>query len=64
MSYVLKAEYKGETLYYMNVIMVTEQIDCAETYETKEQAEKDLQHFRNLFFYGEPKIEIVELVTV
>ena len=62
MSYVLKATTKkGETLYYMNVICVTEQIEYAEQYSTEEKAANDLQYFRNMFFYEEPKIEMIKV---
>ena len=59
MGYVLKAETEKETLYYMNIICVTGQIDCAEVFPTKEQAEKEASYFAKMFHYETPKIEVV-----
>ena len=62
-KYVLKANYKGEILYYMNVICVTEQIECAEEFETISDAEKNIEHFKKMFFYEEPKdVEVIEVM--
>lgn len=44
----------------MNIIMFTHQKECAETYDTIEEAQKDVQNFKNLFFYEEITPEIVE----
>lgn len=42
---------KGEKLYYMNVIMVTEDNECAEVFPTRASAEKAAQHFKQMFHY-------------
>lgn len=61
MGYVLKAETEKETVYYMNIICVTSQIDCAEVFKTKEDAEKEISYFEKMFHYENPKIEVIEV---
>ena len=58
--YVLKAKYHNEDIYYMNIIMFTSQEECAETYNSIEEALKDIQNFKNLFFYEDITPEVVE----
>ena len=60
-GYVLKANTKKEPVYYMNVIMVTEQKECAEVFSSREEAESKAEHFKRMFFYEEPTIEIEEV---
>jgi len=59
--YVLKANTKEGVVFYMNIICITEQIECAETFETEEDAKKEMQHFKNLFHYEDIEPEIMEL---
>ena len=48
--FVLKAKTKdGDVVYYMNIICITEDIECAEQYDTVEQAQQDVQHFKDMF---------------
>lgn len=58
MSYILKAETSKETVYYMNIICITEQIDCAEHFPTYEDAEDKKGYFSCMFHYEQPKITI------
>jgi len=59
--YVLKANTKQGEVFYMNIICITEQIESAETFETIEDAKKEIQHFKNLFHYEDIEPEIMEL---
>lgn len=59
-EYVLKANFKGETLYYMNIICVTGQVECAESYSTKEEAMKDIPRFEILVRGFESTIKVVD----
>lgn len=61
MAYVLKAQTSKETLYYMNVICVTGQIDCAELFPTYEDAEDQKGYFSRMFHYEQPKITIEQI---
>lgn len=65
-GYVLKANSKGMgTIYYMNVIMVTEDKECAEVFPNREEAEDNIHRFRCLFHYEENvPIEIEEVDNV
>ena len=60
-QYVLKAQTKKETVYYMNVICITEQIDCAEKFPTYEDAEDKKGYFANMFHYETPIITIEKI---
>lgn len=59
MSYILKADTSEGTMYYMNIICVSEQVENAEQFESREQAEEQAEHFKNMFHYEEitPVIE-------
>ncbi len=60
-GYVLKANTKEGPTYYMNVIMVTGNKECAEVFPNREDAEDKMGHFKRMFFYEEPVIEIEEV---
>lgn len=61
-GYILKAESKRMgTVYYMNVICLTEQKECAEVFSNREEAEDNMRHFKAMFHYEEPKITIEEV---
>jgi hypothetical protein len=61
-GYILRADTKGMgTVYYMNVIMITEDKECAEVFPNREEAEDKMGHFKRMFFYEEPVIEIEEV---
>lgn len=60
-GYVLKALTKEGPTYYMDIIMITDDIECAEVFPTKEEAESKVEHFKRMFFYEEPTIEIEEI---
>lgn len=63
-KYLLKAETKNMgTLYYMNVICVTEQPECAMFYRTEDAAKKDIQYFKNLVRDDSVEIQIVDMDT-
>ena len=59
--YVLKANTKKGVRFYMNIICITEQIESAKTFEKEEDAKKEIQNFKNLFFYEDIEPEIMEL---
>lgn len=61
-KYVLKTNSKSEgTLYYMNIICVTGQPECAMFYRSIEDANRDVQHFKNLLQHTEhDNIRIVD----
>ena len=60
--FVLKAKTKdGGVVYYMNIICITEDVECAEQYDTVEQAQQDVQHFKDMFRYEEIQPEVVEV---
>lgn len=60
--FVLKAKTKdGDVVYYVNIICITENIECAKQYDTVEQAQQDVQHFKNMFRYEEIQPEVVEV---
>lgn len=61
-KYLLKANTKSEgILYFMNVICVTGQPECAMYYRTEEDAKKDIQLFENLLQNTEHDgIEVVD----
>lgn len=62
MSYVLKAKSKSEgDVYYMNIIMITEDLDCAEHFKTKEEAEAKKNYFACMFHYEQPEITVEEI---
>lgn len=58
MSYVLKANTKEGIVYYMNCIMITEQVECAEHFPSYEDAEDCRGHFSRMFHYESPTIMI------
>lgn len=59
-KYVLRAFTKsGSPVYFMNVIMITDDKESAEKFDTIEAATKEIQHFKNLFHYEEITPEIV-----
>ena len=60
-GYVLKANTKEGPIYYMNVICITEQKECAEVFPNIEEAEDKMGHFKCMFHYEEPTIEIEEV---
>lgn len=60
-GYVLKANTKHGTTYYMNVMMITDDKECAEVFPNREEAEDKMGHFKRMFFYEEPTIEIEEV---
>lgn len=60
-GYVLKANTKEGPIYYMNVICITEQKECAEVFPNREEAEDKMGHFKAMFHYEEPTIEIEEV---
>ena len=45
----LKTTFEGETVYFMNVCCITHQPTSAETYETEDEALRDMQYFKNMF---------------
>jgi hypothetical protein len=45
----------------MNVIMITDDKECAEVFPNREEAEDKMGHFKRMFFYEEPVIEIEEV---
>lgn len=59
MKYVLKASTKDGDYYYMNIICVTEEARDAMHYADKSSAQKDMEHFKNMFHYEDiqPVIE-------
>ena len=61
-GYILSADTKGMgTVYYMNVIMITEDKECAEVFNTREEAEENIHRFKCLFYYEDAHIEIEEV---
>ena len=60
-GYVLKADTQEGVVYYMNVIMITEQKECAEVFPNKEEAKGRSEYFKAMFHYDEPKITIEEV---
>ena len=60
-GYVLKANTEEGPTYYMNVIMITDDKECAEVFPNREEAEDKMGHFKRMFFYEEPVIEIEEV---
>lgn len=60
-GYVLKANTNEGPAYYMNVICMTEEKECAEVFPTKEAAEAKAEYFKNFFHYESPKIEVEEV---
>ena len=60
-GYILKADTKNGIVYYMNVICLTEQKECAEVFPNYEEAEDNMGHFKAMFHYEEPKITIEEV---
>lgn len=59
--YVLKAQTEKETLYYMNIICITEQVDCAEQFATLEEAEKHKDYFAFMFHHTTPVITVEKI---
>lgn len=59
MGYVLKATTKEGDYYYMNIICVTESARDAMRYADESSAQKDMEHFKNMFHYEDvqPVIE-------
>lgn len=53
MKYVLKTHAKDGTYYYMNIICVTQDAKDAMHYTNKEEAQKDMDHFKHMFHYEE-----------
>lgn len=53
MKYVLVADTEEGTEYYMNIICVTQDAKDAMHYATKDEAQKDMEHFKNMFHYEE-----------
>lgn len=53
MKYVLRADTKEGTEYYMNIICTTQDAKDAMQYATKDEAQKDMEHFKNMFHYEE-----------
>lgn len=51
MGYVLKATTKDGDYYYMNIMCVTEDVKHAMCYADKSSAQKDMEHFKNMFHY-------------
>lgn len=61
-GYVLKAESKSMgTVYFMNVICISEDKECAEVFPNREEAEDKMGHFKAMFHYEEPVITIEEV---
>ena len=60
-GYVLKANTKEGPVYFMNIICITEQKECAEVFPNREEAEDKMGHFKAMFHYEEPKITIEEV---
>ena len=64
-KYILKANSNEVVIYYMNVIMVTGQVEHAKKYSESEldEAKKDLEHFKMMFTRSDSirDFEIVEL---
>lgn len=59
-GFVIKALTKEGPMYYMNIICMTEQKECAEVFSTKEDAEAKVEYFKNFFHYEEPEVIIEE----
>jgi hypothetical protein len=60
-GYILKAESTAMgTVYYMNVICMTEQKEYAEVFPNREEAENNMGHFKAMFHDKEPKFTIEE----
>lgn len=59
MKYVLKANAEDGVYYYMNIICVTQDAKDALHYATEDEAQKDMEHFKRMFYYEEvqPAIE-------
>ena len=57
-GYLLKAYTKEAPVYYMNIMCITEQKECAEVFPTEEDAKAKIEYFRCMFHYEEPTIEI------
>ena len=60
-KYVLRADTKSGPTYYMNMICITDQKECAEVFPNKEEAEDKMGHFKAMFHYEEPTIVIEEV---
>lgn len=60
-GYVLKANTKEGPVYFMNIICITEQKECAEVFPNREEAEDKMGHFKAMFHYEEPVITIEEV---
>lgn len=53
MRYVLKTNSTEGVYYYMNIMCVTQQPRNAMHYDSAEDAQKDMEHFKNMFHYEE-----------
>lgn len=53
MGYVLKTNSTEGVYYYMNIMCVTQQSRNAMHYDSVEDAQKDMEHFKNMFHYEE-----------
>lgn len=51
MKYVLRADTEEGAEYYMNIICVTQDAKDAMHYATKDEAQKDMEHFKKMFHY-------------
>lgn len=61
-KYVLAADTKSEgTCYYMNIIMMTGDLECAEMFNTKEEAEAKKEYFKNFFHYETVEPKVIEV---
>lgn len=60
-EYILRADTSEGPVYYMNFITVTSLRINARPFKTKEEAEKNIDRFKMLFYYEKPNIVIEEL---
>jgi hypothetical protein len=57
--YILSAQTKEGTAYFMNILMITYQKEYACKFATKEEASAQMEQFTHLFFY-EQIVPVVE----
>jgi hypothetical protein len=58
---VLRANTKEGPVYFMNIICITEQKECAEVFPNREEAEDKMGYFKRMFHYEEPTVEVEEV---
>ena len=61
-GYILKTNSKSEGVcYYMNIICITGDKECAEVFPTREAAEATAGYFKQMFHYEDVTVEIEEV---